>query len=115
LFAGAGLNRSDIDVALLYDQDSFHVIRQLEDLGFCGKGEGGSFVDSGAIGLTGTLPVNTSGGLLAEGYLHGTNLVIEAVEQLRGDAGKRQVSGAKTAIVSYGPGPLGGGLILTAR
>jgi acetyl-CoA acetyltransferase len=115
LFSGAGLSPSDIDLALLYDQDSFHVIRQLEDLGFCAKGEGGSFVDSGAIGLTGTLPVNTSGGLLAEGYLHGTNLVIEAVEQLRGEAGTRQVPGAKTAIVSYGPGPLGGGLILTAR
>ena len=114
LFNGAGLGPSDIDVALLYDQDTFHVFRQLEDLGFCERGEAGAFIDSGAIGLNGKLPVNTSGGLLAEGYLHGTNLVIEAVEQLRGDAGKRQVPNAKTAIVSYGPGPLGGGLILTA-
>ena len=71
---------------------------------------------SGAITRTGRLPVNTSGGLLAEGYFHGTNLVNEAVEQLRGTAGARQIKGAEVALYTCGGGGAGGGgAILTTR
>lgn len=115
MFGRAGIARSDIDLAYLYDQDTFHVVKQLEDLGFCGKGEAGPFIESGGIARNGALPVNTNGGLLAEGYMHGTNLVIEAVEQLRGEAGERQVQGAATSALSWGSGSLGGGAILTVR
>jgi acetyl-CoA acetyltransferase len=116
LFERADLTREDIDLAMLYDASSFAVLKQLEDLGFCGKGEGGPYAASGAIALGGKLPVNTSGGLLAEGYLHGTNLVNEAVIQLRGQAGPRQVPNAQAALFTSGAdGPLGGGGILTTR
>jgi len=115
LFGQSDVSKEDVDFALLYDQDSFHVIKQLEDLGLCAKGEGGAFIESGAGRLGGKLPVNTNGGLLAEGYMHGTNLVIEAVEQLRGQAGERQVSGAESAVLSWGSGALGGGAVLTVR
>ena len=116
LFGRAGLSRNDIDVALLYDANSLEIIKQLEGFGFCKRGEGGPFVASGAIGRTGQLPVNTSGGLLAEGYFHGTNLVNEAVEQLRGTAGARQVKGAEVALYSCGGGSTGGGgAILTVK
>jgi acetyl-CoA acetyltransferase len=116
LFGMAGVARSDIDVAALYDMASFEVIKQVEDFGFCKKGEGGPFVASGAITRTGSLPVSSGGGLLAEGYAHGTNLVIEAVEQLRGTAGPRQIANARIALWTRGSGgPLGGGGILTTR
>lgn len=115
LFDGSDIRRDDVDLALLYDQDSFHVIKQLEDLGFCSKGAGGEFIEAGEIGLKGSLPVNTNGGLLAEGYMHGTNIVIEAVEQLRGEAGDRQVADAESAVLSWGSGALGGGAILVGR
>jgi acetyl-CoA acetyltransferase len=116
LFGISGVERADIDIAALYDQASFNVIKQVEDFGFCKKGEGGPFVASGAIARTGSLPVSSGGGLLAEGYAHGTNLVIEAVEQLRGAAGARQVPDARVALWTSGSGgPLGGGGILTTR
>jgi acetyl-CoA acetyltransferase len=115
LFGQSSITRDDVDLALLYDQDSFHVIKQLEDLALCPKGEAGAFIESGGTRIGGKLPTNTNGGLLAEGYMHGTNLVIEAVEQLRNDAGDRQVSGAESAVLSWGSGALGGGAILTVR
>jgi acetyl-CoA acetyltransferase len=74
----------------------------LEGLGIVGRGESGAFVRSGATSLSGSLPVNTNGGLLAEGYLHGMNCVSEAVLQLRGDAGERTVAGAEVALVTSG-------------
>lgn len=98
--ARAGLAISDIDVALLYDCFTIAVLMQLEDYGFCAKGEAGPFVEGGRIGPGGSLPVNTSGGLMAEGYGGGMMHVIEAVRQLRGEAGDRQVKGAETALVS---------------
>jgi acetyl-CoA acetyltransferase len=100
LFERAQLSPADIDVAMLYDAFTFEVIMQLEDLGFCKRGEAGAFVADGQIGPGGSLPVNTHGGLLSEGYIHGLNHVVEAVEQLRGESGDRQVSGAQHALVT---------------
>lgn len=100
LYARAGLAPSDIDVALLYDAFTYEVVQQLEDFGFCGRGEGGPFAAEGHIALGGSLPVNPHGGLLSEAYIHGLNHVVSAVEQLRGDGGARQVPGAETALVT---------------
>ena len=81
---------------------------QLEAYGFCGPGEGGDFVLSGATALGGKLPVNTHGGFLSEGYVHGLNHACEAVSQLRGEAGARQVMGAQIALSTGAPGYVGG-------
>ncbi|MEU4228338.1 acetyl-CoA acetyltransferase [Nonomuraea sp. NPDC026600] len=104
LYAQAGLGPADIDVAELYDCFTYSVIVQLEDYGFCAKGEGGPYVASGATALGGPLPVNTHGGFLSEGYVHGINHIAEAVSQLRGDAGDRQVAGAEVALSTAQPG-----------
>lgn len=101
-YAMAGLGPGDMDLAQLYDCFTPTVLVELEDLGFCDKGEGGSFVDSGAILPGGSLPVNTHGGLLS--HCHPGNpgsmfALTESVWQLRGDAGERQVPGAETALV----------------
>jgi acetyl-CoA acetyltransferase len=98
----AGLGPRDIDLAMLYDCFTITVLIELEDLGFCSKGEGGPFVESGAIALGGILPVNTHGGLLSHGHPGrpgGIFHVIEAVRQLRGECGERQVASARTALV----------------
>ncbi len=84
-FQMAGATTRDIDVAMLYDCFTITVICELEDAGFCGKGEGGPFVEEGRIGLDGDLPVNPNGGLLCEAYANGTNNLAELVRQLRGD------------------------------
>ena len=99
-FAMAGISPRDVDVCAIYDAFSFAVPMQLEDLGFCGKGEGGAFVEEGRIALGGKLPTNTSGGLLSEVYLQGWVGPHEAVRQLRGDCGERQVPGAEIALVT---------------
>ena len=102
----AGLGPSDVDVALLYDHFSPMVLMQLEDYGFCDIGEGGAFVESGAIRWpTGTLPVNTHGGNLSEAYIIGMTHVKEAVEQIRGTA-VNQVQGAQVALATGGPASL---------
>jgi acetyl-CoA acetyltransferase len=101
-FRAAGLRPADIDVAMIYDAFSFIQCMQLEDLGFCGKGEGGAFVRTGNTRLGGSLPVNTHGGVLSFGHPGkptGMFMVNEAVRQLRGDAMQRQVAGAETALV----------------
>jgi acetyl-CoA acetyltransferase len=98
--AQAGATPADVDLALLYDCFTIVVLLQLEDYGFCQKGESGPFVEGGRIGPGGSLPVNPSGGLLAEGYGGGMLHVIEAVRQLRGEAGERQVTDAEVALVS---------------
>lgn len=101
-FGMAGVNPEDIDVAMLYDSFTIAPIIALEDLGFCKKGEGGHFVEGGRIELDGELPVNTHGGLLSHahpGVPGGIFHVLEAVRQLRGDAGRRQKKGAKLALV----------------
>jgi acetyl-CoA acetyltransferase len=99
-FRQADVTPADIDLALLYDCFTIVVLLQLEDYGFCKKGEGGAFVEDGRIAPGGSLPVNTSGGLLAEAYGGGMLHVIEAVRQLRGEAGDRQVEDARLALVS---------------
>lgn len=98
--AQAGLAPADVDVALLYDCFTIVVLLQLEAYGFCKPGESGPFVEGGRIAPGGSLCVNPSGGLLAEGYGGGMLHVIEAVRQLRGEAGERQRPGAGTALVS---------------
>ena len=108
LYGMAGLSPSDVDVAMLYDCFTFAVLLQLEDYGFCERGEAGDFVLSGATRLSGNLPVNTHGGFLSEGYAHGMNHVVEAVLQLRGQAGARQVSDANIALSTGAPGYVGG-------
>ncbi|HEU5158831.1 MAG TPA: acetyl-CoA acetyltransferase [Streptosporangiaceae bacterium] len=104
LYAMAGVGPADIDVAEIYDCFTYSVIVQLEDYGFCAKGEGGPYVASGATRLGGALPVNTHGGFLSEGYVHGINHIAEAVSQLRGAAGDRQVPGAEVALSTAQPG-----------
>jgi acetyl-CoA acetyltransferase len=101
-FKSAGLTPADIDVAQIYDCFTITVIIELEDLGFCKKGEGGQFVEGGRIGIGGDLPVTTHGGLLSGGHPGlggGFFHVVEAVRQLRGEAGERQVRDAEVALV----------------
>jgi len=104
----AGLAAKDIDVVELYDAFTINTILFLEDLGFCPKGEGGRFVEGGRIAPGGTLPVNTNGGGLSYCHpgMYGLFLLIEAVRQLRGECGPRQVHGAETAIAHGNGGVL---------
>lgn len=99
-FAQAGLTPADVNVVELYDAFSINTIMFLEDLGFCKKGEGGDFVDSGVTGPGGSLPVNTNGGGLACVHpgMYGLFTVVEAFRQLTGTAGDRQVSGVDIAV-----------------
>ncbi len=104
----------DVDVAELYDGFSFLALAWLEALGFCGRGEGGGFVEGGArIAREGELPLNTQGGQLSGGRLHGFGFLHEACLQLRGDGGARQVPGSpRLAVAAAGGGPLAGCLLL---
>ena len=111
LYARAGIGPADVDVAQIYDCFTITVLIQMEDWGFCGKGEGGPFVSSGAIGMDGSVPINTAGGHMSEGYIHGMNHVLEGVRQMRGDS-TAQVEGAETCLVTATPVPPGSGLIL---
>lgn len=92
LYAMAGVGPGDIDVGCIYDAFTPLVLVQLEDYGFCAKGEAGAFVADGSF------PFNPHGGHLSAGYVHGINHIAEAVEQLRGNAGARQVPGAEVAL-----------------
>lgn len=115
VFEKARLTVADIDVALIYDHFTPMVIMQLEDYGFCPIGEGGAFVESGAIRYHGgSIPVNTHGGQLSEGYIIGMTHLVEGVEQIRGTA-INQVAGVEHALVTGGPASVPvSGLILGA-
>jgi acetyl-CoA acetyltransferase len=108
LYASAGIGPGEVDVAELYDAFTFLVPLQLEDYGLVPAEEVGPFILDGGTGPSGRLPVNTHGGHLSEGYVHGLNHVAEAVSQLRGTAGDRQVPDAAVALVSGQPGYVGG-------
>jgi len=112
LWKSAGIGPTDIDVAQIYDCFTYSILMQLEGFGFCKEGEGGSFVQGGRIARGGDLPLNTAGGLLSEGYIHGLNHVIEAVQQLRGQAGPRQIDGAETCLTTAGAMTCGSAMVL---
>lgn len=114
LFGRAGLGPEDVDFAQLYDCFSSTVLMSLEGLGFCGRGEAGSYVAEGNTAIDGALPTNTSGGLLAEGYLHGMNCVTEAVLQIQGRGGDRQSPAHEVGVVTSGALVDGSALVLTA-
>ena len=113
-FDMAGVTHKDIDVAEIYDCFTYVVICQLEDIGFCKKGEGGAFVENGRIRLGGELPINTHGGLLSQGHLYGLHHVTERVRQLRHDGKKAQVKDAELGVVT-GYGDQGDGAIAIMR
>jgi acetyl-CoA acetyltransferase len=97
----AGIKPEDVNTAQLYDCFTSMVLVQLEDYGFCRKGDGGAFAASGALELGGRLPTNTSGGQLSEGHVEGMLQVVEGVRQLRHEyPSERQVQDAKIALVS---------------
>jgi acetyl-CoA acetyltransferase/uncharacterized OB-fold protein len=113
LWTRTSLRPADVDVALLYDGFTFNAVSWLEGLGFCGFGEAQAWLDGGRrIALDGELPVNPHGGQLSEGRTHGFGFLYEAITQLRGDAGERQVAGASTAVVATGGGTPSGVFLL---
>ncbi|MBN2027440.1 MAG: thiolase family protein [Actinobacteria bacterium] len=111
-YEAAGLGPEDVDVAEVHDATAFGELLQCEEMGFCKPGEGGPFAESGATKLGGKLPINTSGGLECRGHPIGASGIaqlVELVTQLRGEAGKRQVEGARIAMAENGGGFIGAG------
>jgi acetyl-CoA acetyltransferase len=109
-YKAAGITPADVDVAEVHDATSFSEIYQAEMLGLCEIGEGGPFVADGETALTGSTPINPSGGLVSRGHpIGGTGLAMahELVTQLRGEAGERQIAGAEIALEENGGGIIG--------
>jgi acetyl-CoA acetyltransferase len=109
-YSRAGISPQDVDVAEVHDATSFCEIYQSEMLRLCAEGEGGAFVGSGATALNGSLPINTSGGLVSKGHpigATGLSMCYELVAQLRGEAGERQVKDARIALQENGGGIIG--------
>ena len=106
-FAMAGVKPGDVDLLMGYDSFTITALLHLEDLGFCGKGEGGAFVEDGKLGPGGSLPMNTNGGGLSYTHpgMYGMFLIVEAVRQLRGDSGQRQLDDPQIAV-AHGSGGL---------
>jgi len=104
-FAMAGIKPGDVDVLMSYDSFTITALLHLEDLGFCAKGDGGPFVEDGKLGPGGSLPTNTNGGGLSYTHpgMYGMFLIVEAVRQLRGECGPRQVDQAEVAV-AHGSG-----------
>ncbi|HSE54214.1 MAG TPA: lipid-transfer protein [Nocardioidaceae bacterium] len=111
LWRQSGLGPKDMDTAVLYDHFTPFVLMQLEELGFCGRGEGRDFIADGAIELGGRLPLNTHGGQLGEAYIHGMNGIAEGVRQVRGTS-VNQVEDAQHVLVTAGTGVPTSGLVL---
>lgn len=113
LYDQSGLTPADIQTATIYDHFTPLVLTQLEELGFCGRGEAKDFIADGNIEMGGRLPINTNGGQLGEAYIHGMNGISEAVRQVRGTA-VNQVDGVEHVLVTAGTGVPTSGLILGA-
>ncbi|HTK65336.1 MAG TPA: lipid-transfer protein [Pseudonocardia sp.] len=113
LYGSSGLGPKDIDAAIIYDHFTPYVLGQLEEFGFCGRGEAGDFVADGHLGLGGSLPTNTNGGQLGEAYIHGMNGIAEAVRLLRGES-CNQVADIANIVVTSGAAVPTSGLILAA-
>jgi acetyl-CoA acetyltransferase len=112
LWKMSGLTPADMSTAFLYDHFTPFVLMQLEELGFCGRGEAKDWATVDRLSLGGELPINTSGGLLGEAYIHGMNGITEVVRQIRG-ASCNQVAGVEHALVTAGTGVPTSGLILS--
>ncbi len=112
LWAQSGIGPADVSVAVLYDHFTPFVLVQLEELGFCARGEARHFIADGALELDGRLPLNPHGGQLGEAYIHGMNGIAEAVRQIRGTAAN-QLAGVSHVLVTAGTGVPTSGLILT--
>jgi acetyl-CoA acetyltransferase len=112
LWRQSGLTAQDMDTAVLYDHFTPYVLMQLEELGFCARGEAKDFIADGAIELGGRLPLNTHGGQLGEAYIHGMNGIAEGVRQVRGTS-VNQVDGAARVLVTAGTGVPTSGIVLT--
>lgn len=114
LWSRTDLAASDVDIACLYDGFSFNCLSWMEALGFCKLGEGGPFIEGGTrIAPGGEFVLNPHGGQLSAGRLHGYGFFHEAVVQLRGDAGERQVPNSEVVVISTGGGHPGGCVLLT--
>jgi acetyl-CoA acetyltransferase len=111
LFETAGIGPEDVQTAVLYDHFTPFVLTQLEEFGFCARGEARDFIQDGNIEITGRLPVNPHGGQLGEAYIHGMNGISEAARQVRGSA-VNQVEGVEHVVVTAGTGVPTSGLIL---
>jgi acetyl-CoA acetyltransferase len=114
LWERSGLKARDMDVACIYDCFTYTAMATIEDFGFCEKGTAGDFFAAGSATYGGDVVINPHGGLLSEGYVHGLNHHYEAVLQLRGQAGSRQVKDARLALVTAGLANLGGAVIYAA-
>ncbi|WP_326825337.1 lipid-transfer protein [Streptosporangium sp. NBC_01756] len=114
LWAQSGLGPADVQTAILYDHFTPFVLTQLEELGFCGRGEARDLVAGGGIEIGGRLPVNPHGGQLGEAYIHGMNGIAEAVRQIRGTS-VNQVSAVRNVLVTAGTGVPTSGLVLSAE
>lgn len=111
LWTSSGLTPADIQTAILYDHFTPYVLMQLEEFGFCGRGEAKDFITDGALEIGGRLPINTHGGQLGEAYLHGMNGIAEGVRQVRGSS-VNQVDNVEHVLVTAGTGVPTSGLIL---
>jgi len=115
IYDASGMEPGDIDLLQLYDAYTYILLNQIEDFGFCAGGAITEAIPGGRLEAGGDLPTNLNGGLLSEGYVHGLNNIVEAVEQLQGKAGNRQLAGAATALCTGFGGSFGSAAILALQ